>query len=116
MAPGTSAGRPKSCRSPPLSLPGGRRGNFPAGPGSNPVYLKESPDVTASIGDLRLKARVSSWSEVSSREAALIERCAAGDETACAELVDEHQRMVFQLALNLLGDRDEALDLSQEIF
>jgi RNA polymerase sigma-70 factor (ECF subfamily) len=63
-----------------------------------------------------LKARVSSWSDVSTREAALIERCAAGDEIACAELVDEHQRMVFQLALNLLGDRDEALDLSQEVF
>jgi RNA polymerase sigma-70 factor (ECF subfamily) len=72
--------------------------------------------VAASIGDLRLKARVSSWSEVSSREAALIERCAAGDDIACAELVDEHQRMVFQLAYNLLGDRDEALDLSQEVF
>jgi RNA polymerase sigma-70 factor (ECF subfamily) len=63
-----------------------------------------------------LKARVSGWSEVSTREAALIERCVAGDEAACAELVDEHQRMVFQLALNLLGDRDEALDLSQEVF
>jgi RNA polymerase sigma-70 factor (ECF subfamily) len=69
-----------------------------------------------SIGDLRLKARVSSWSEVGTREATLIERCVAGDEVACAELVEEHQRMVFQLALNLLGDRDEALDLSQEVF
>jgi RNA polymerase sigma-70 factor (ECF subfamily) len=69
-----------------------------------------------SLGDLRLKARVSGWSEVGTREAALIERCSAGDEQACAELVDEHQRMVFQLALNLLGDRDEALDLSQEVF
>ena len=28
----------------------------------------------------------------------------------------EHQRMVVQLAVNLLGDRDEALDLSQEVF
>src|SRR6478609_2648022 len=28
----------------------------------------------------------------------------------------EHQRMVIQLAMNLLGDRDEALDLSQEVF
>ena len=39
-----------------------------------------------------------------------------GDQTACAELVAEHQRMVFTLALNLLRDRDEALDLSQEVF
>lgn len=57
-----------------------------------------------------------SWSDVDSREAALIERCAAGDEAACADLVAEHQRMVFSLALHLLGDRDEALDLSQEVF
>lgn len=45
-----------------------------------------------------------------------MQRCAAGEETACAELVAEHQRMVVQLAVNLLGDREEALDLSQEVF
>jgi RNA polymerase sigma-70 factor, ECF subfamily len=56
------------------------------------------------------------WSEVSGGEAALIHRCAAGDEMAFAELVAAHQRMVVQLAVNLLGDRDEALDLSQEVF
>jgi len=61
-------------------------------------------------------ARVVSWSEVGGREAALVQRCAAGDEAACADLVAEHQRMVVQLAINLLGDRDEALDLSQEVF
>jgi len=56
------------------------------------------------------------WAEVGHREAALIERCAAGEQSACAELVAGHERMVFQLALHLLGDRDEALDLSQEVF
>jgi RNA polymerase sigma-70 factor (ECF subfamily) len=61
-------------------------------------------------------ARVAGWAEVGGREAALVQRCAAGDEAACADLVSEHQRMVFQLAFNLLGDRDEALDLSQEVF
>ena len=45
-----------------------------------------------------------------------MQRCAACDEDACAELMGEHQRMVVQLAVNLLGDRDEALDLSQEVF
>ena len=43
-------------------------------------------------------------------------RCAGGDESAFAELVADHQRMVLQLAINLLGDRDEALDLSQDVF
>ena len=62
------------------------------------------------------QARVVTWSDIGGREAALIERCAQADEIACTELVAEHQRMVLQLALNLLGDRDEALDLSQEVF
>jgi RNA polymerase sigma-70 factor, ECF subfamily len=60
--------------------------------------------------------RAITWSDVGGREAALIQRCAARDEDACAELVNEHQRMVYQLSLNLLGDHNEALDLSQEVF
>jgi RNA polymerase sigma-70 factor, ECF subfamily len=56
------------------------------------------------------------WTEVGSREAALVSRCAAGDESACTELVTEHQRMVYHLALHMLGDHEEALDLSQEVF
>jgi RNA polymerase sigma-70 factor (ECF subfamily) len=55
-----------------------------------------------------------SWSDV--REATLARRCAAGDEPACAELVAEHQRMVLHIGVSLLGDRGEALDLSQEVF
>ena len=57
-----------------------------------------------------------SWSGVGSGEAALIARCVEGDESACADLVAAHQRTVFNLAFHLLGDRDEALDLSQEVF
>src|SRR5205823_11000335 len=69
------------------------------------------------IEDFLVKqARVASWSHVGVREATLVQRCASRDEAACAELVAEHQRMVVQLAVNLLGDRDEALDLSQEVF
>ena len=56
------------------------------------------------------------WADVGSREAVLVQRCAERDEDACADLVSEHQRMVYQLALNLLGDHNEALDLSQEVF
>lgn len=71
----------------------------------------------AAFGDFSVKqARVASWSEIAGREASLVQRCASGDEAASTELVGEHQRMVVQLAINLLGDRDEALDLSQEVF
>ena len=69
-----------------------------------------------SSGALVKNAGAISWSDVDTREAVLIERCASGDQAACAELVSLHQRMVFGLALHLLGDRDEALDLSQEVF
>ena len=62
------------------------------------------------------QARAAEWTDLGVREAALIQRCAAGDDSAFAELVAEHQRMVVQLAMNLLGDRDEALDLSQDVF
>ena len=56
------------------------------------------------------------WSGVDSAEAALVARCAAGDEAACADLVAAHQRMVYGLAFNPLGDPDEARDVSQEVF
>lgn len=56
------------------------------------------------------------WPEVASREAMLVQRCIAGDEMASAELVFEHHRLVLGFATHLLGDREEALDLSQEVF
>jgi RNA polymerase sigma-70 factor, ECF subfamily len=71
---------------------------------------------TGTSGELVKNAGAISWSGVDSREAALIERCASRDESACAELVAAHQRMVYTLAFHLLGDREEALDLSQEVF
>jgi len=62
------------------------------------------------------QARAVGWPDIADGEASLVQRCAAGDEVASEELVAEHQRTVVQLATNLLGDREEALDLSQEVF
>ncbi len=61
-------------------------------------------------------ARAIDWSETTGTESALAERCAAGDAPACQELVDEHQRMVYHLAFQLLGHHEDALDLSQDVF
>ncbi|MCC7008906.1 MAG: sigma-70 family RNA polymerase sigma factor [Acidobacteria bacterium] len=61
-------------------------------------------------------ARVLPWSETYSGDWALVQQCAAGDDDACTRLVTDHQRMVYQLSLQLLGDPQEALDLSQEVF
>jgi RNA polymerase sigma-70 factor (ECF subfamily) len=49
-------------------------------------------------------------------ESALIQRCLSGDDTAFDQIVSRYQDMVFNLALRLLGKREEALDLSQEVF
>jgi RNA polymerase sigma-70 factor (ECF subfamily) len=67
-------------------------------------------------GELVKNAGAISWSGVDGGEATLVARCTAGDEVACADLVAAHQRMVYGLAFTLLGDRDEALDVSQEVF
>jgi len=68
------------------------------------------------VGDPVKNAGALSWSEVDSGEAALIRRCTVGDEVACAELVSTHQRMVYNLAYHLLGNHEDALDLSQDVF
>jgi RNA polymerase sigma-70 factor (ECF subfamily) len=49
-------------------------------------------------------------------ETALIERFLSGDETAFDQIVERFQDLVFNLSLRLLGGRDEANDLSQEVF
>jgi RNA polymerase sigma-70 factor, ECF subfamily len=61
-------------------------------------------------------ARALTRSDAAGADWALVQQCATGDEDACTRLVTDHQRMVYQLALHLLGDSQEALDLSQEVF
>jgi RNA polymerase sigma-70 factor (ECF subfamily) len=47
---------------------------------------------------------------------AALSRSAQGDSTAFAELVREHQGMVFSIAYHYLQDRALAEDLAQEVF
>jgi RNA polymerase sigma-70 factor (ECF subfamily) len=49
-------------------------------------------------------------------EQALIQRAQKGDHDAFAALVDEHQLYVYNLALRVVKDENEALDLAQETF
>ena len=49
-------------------------------------------------------------------EQSLIQRAQKGDPEAFATLVDEHQRYVYNLALRVVRDENEALDLTQETF
>lgn len=47
---------------------------------------------------------------------ALLSRAASGDDTAFEALVREFERPVYAIALDMLGDREDALDASQEVF
>jgi RNA polymerase sigma-70 factor (ECF subfamily) len=49
-------------------------------------------------------------------ERVLVDQCRRGDPDAFARLVSLHEGMVFNLSARLLGDAEEARDLSQEVF
>lgn len=49
-------------------------------------------------------------------EQALIQRAQKGNHDAFAALVEDHQRYVYNLALRVVKDENEALDLTQETF
>jgi len=46
----------------------------------------------------------------------VIESCKAGNEKAFAEIVLHYQKRVFNIAYRMLGNLEEAKDLSQEVF
>ena len=49
-------------------------------------------------------------------DAALVERCRAGDVAAFEPLVEKYRQRVWRLAYNVLRDREEAWDVAQEAF
>jgi RNA polymerase sigma-70 factor (ECF subfamily) len=49
-------------------------------------------------------------------ERALLDECRQGDPQAFSRLVALHERLVFNLCARLLGDLEEARDVSQEVF
>jgi RNA polymerase sigma-70 factor, ECF subfamily len=49
-------------------------------------------------------------------ERGLVEQCRRGDPQAFARLVAVHERLVYNLAARMLGDVEEAKDLSQDVF
>lgn len=49
-------------------------------------------------------------------ELRLISRCRTGDETAMAAIIDRHRVRLIRTAANLMRDRHEAEDITQETF
>ncbi len=46
----------------------------------------------------------------------IVDRCLSGDTDAFELLVDRYHRVLFSVALRMLGDRDEAADATQTAF
>lgn len=65
-------------------------------------------------GELTLTARP--LADAGAPDAALVALCRRGDAQAFETLVALHERMVFGLSARLLGDPEEARDVSQEVF
>ncbi len=51
-----------------------------------------------------------------SRDNALILRCKRGDRKALEELIKEYERPIFNAAYRILGNLDDAADVSQTVF
>ncbi len=49
-------------------------------------------------------------------EAELISRCQQGDQEALKEIFERHHRKVYRVAYGVLRQREEALDIVQEVF
>jgi len=82
-----------------------------------PVAAGEAPSLTEDSDPGALPPPTSDPEAVELyRERLLLRRLRHGEERAFAELVKANQDRVFDLVYRMLGDREEALDVSQEVF
>ena len=74
-----------------------------------------TPIATASLpGDLAVES--AERHELGHDDLALVQRHLWGEAEAFDEIYDRYGEMVYHLALRLSGNRDEAADLTQEVF
>jgi RNA polymerase sigma-70 factor (ECF subfamily) len=73
--------------------------------GGGSVYFRSDPQLGLNLPELD-----------ETTEARFIERLIARDERAFNELVQAYEQRVFRLLLRMLGRRDEAEDMAQEVF
>jgi len=75
-----------------------------------------------SLASARMRAVEHEWNsegwELTDRtdDSALVARCLDGDREAFDQLIDRFSSMAYMLAYRHLGDREEAMDLTQDVF
>ena len=50
------------------------------------------------------------------QETELVERCRKGDRQALGELLGKYEKPVYNVAFRILGNRDDAADITQSVF
>ncbi len=60
--------------------------------------------------------RNETYSSGNDMDRTLIMQIKSGNKKALGQLVDRHKKLAFQVALGLVGNRDDAYDISQEAF
>lgn len=73
------------------------------------------PEDVSTSASLTLEVPVAARS-AADEEAMLVARCLDGDGEAFRPLVERHQRVVFSVALRMLGSRADAEDVAQQAF
>src|SRR5216683_6445875 len=73
-----------------------------------------SPETSPAIGGYSLSHRI--VSNVATEEAALVRRCLHGEPDAVRALVERFHTEVFSLCFRLLSHRQDAEDVTQEVF
>ncbi|TMQ60232.1 MAG: sigma-70 family RNA polymerase sigma factor [Candidatus Eisenbacteria bacterium] len=53
---------------------------------------------------------------VEHEEDGLLDRCLAGDGGAYGQLIDRYQRALFNVSLRMVGNREDARDITQTVF
>ena len=77
--------------------------------------IEAAAEVAMASGEVALQAAECVVPGIAA-ERVLVDQCRRGDPDAFARLVSLHEGMVFNLSARLLGDAEEAKDLSQEVF
>ncbi|HXL14665.1 MAG TPA: sigma-70 family RNA polymerase sigma factor [Methylomirabilota bacterium] len=80
---------------------------------------RPGPDADSGGAETTARRQLSTASPVigvEDGEEALLSRCLGGDGGAFGQLIDRHQRVLFNVSLRMVGNREDALDITQTVF